>query len=71
MTVKELLHYCQVQVKCGNGDKKIVIADDNEGNGFHGLFYAFTEIEEDDKEYYGNHIYDSREEDLDKLIILG
>lgn len=71
MTVKKLLHYCQEQVKNGNGNKKIVIADDNEGNGFHGLFYAFTEIKDSDKDYYEKCIYDSREKDLDKLIILG
>ena len=32
MTVKQLLKLCQEEVKKGNGDKFIVVADDNEGN---------------------------------------
>lgn len=46
MTVKELLNECQNQVKAGNGDKSILISQDDEGNGFHPLYYSFT----DDKE---------------------
>jgi hypothetical protein len=72
MTVKALLKYCQQEIKNGNGDKRIVVSDDNEGNGFHGLFYAFTDIKtESDKKYYNDHIYDSSEEDINKIIILG
>lgn len=69
LTINELLELCKKQVKKGNGDKKIVISDDNEGNGYHGLFYAFTEIEEEEKEYYP--IYDSETNDIKKIIILG
>lgn len=38
MTVKQLLKLCQEEVNKGNGDKFIVVADDNEGNGYHGMF---------------------------------
>jgi hypothetical protein len=69
LTIKELLELCKQQVKKGNGDKKIVISDDNEGNGYHGLFYTFTEIEEEEKEYYP--IYDSETKDIKEIIILG
>ena len=71
MTPRALLKFCQEQIKKGNGDKAIVISDDNEGNGYHGLFYAFTEIDEEDKKFYDSLIYDSSEEDINKIIILG
>lgn len=71
LTVKDLLKICQKAVKEGYGDKTIVVADDNEGNGYHGLFYSFTPIQESDKEYFQGMIYDSQETDLDKIIILG
>lgn len=69
LTINELLKLCQQQVKKGNGNKKIIISDDNEGNGYHGLFYAFTEIDEDEKEYY--QIYDSETDDINEIIVLG
>lgn len=67
ITVKELLKYCTSQVAKGNGDKKILVADDPEGNGYHGLFYEFTE----DITPYAGDIHDNSEDDLTKLIILG
>ena len=56
LTVQDLYRFCEQEIKKGNSKRLIVISDDNEGNGFHGLFYAFTEIDEKDKEYYP--IYD-------------
>lgn len=66
MTVKRLLALCQKEVDKGNGDKNIVISDDNEGNGYHGMFYGFTAVDgfEDD-------IYDSRTNSPKDTIILG
>jgi hypothetical protein len=43
MTVKELLKLCEQQIAKGNGDKEILISNDDEGNGFHDLIYEFTE----------------------------
>lgn len=34
VTVKQLLKLCQEEVKKGNGEKFIVVADDNEGIGW-------------------------------------
>jgi len=45
--VKELYALCAGQIKRGNGDKHILISDDDEGNGFHTLFCGFTEEVED------------------------
>lgn len=42
ITVKQLLKACEEQIALGNGDKHILISDDDEGNGYHTLFYLFT-----------------------------
>lgn len=67
LTINKLAELCQKQIQKGNGNKKIVISDDNEGNGYHGLFYGFTTSLED----YKNDIYDSSETNIKKLVILG
>ena len=69
LTIKDLKKLCDDAIKQGLGDKIIVISDDVEGNGYHGLFYGFTQIEESEKEYY--QICDSVEDDIDKIIVLG
>lgn len=67
ITVKELYKFCKVEIANGNGDKFIVISDDNEGNGYHGLFYGFTPVDKDCIDY----IYDSQHMSLKDTIILG
>ena len=47
ITVKQLKNFCDQQIKQGNGDKHILISADDEGNGFHTLFYGFTSKPED------------------------
>lgn len=56
ITVKVLRDLCDEQIKKGNGDKTIMISQDDEGNGYHYLWYSFsspyevlynTEINED------------------------
>lgn len=44
-TVRELYKACQKEIEKGNGNKYIVISNDNEGNGFHTLFFLFTSDE--------------------------
>ncbi len=51
-------------------DRKVVVSNDNEGNGFHGLFYGIT-FEFEDVEPYVDDIYDSCETDPNKIVILG
>ena len=41
MTVNELYELCKEEIKLGNGDRNIIVADDEEGNGFHDLFFPF------------------------------
>lgn len=67
MTIEVLYELCKEQIKKGNGKKHIVISDDNEGNGYHGMFYGFTPIDEYTKDY----IYDSNFDESDTAIILG
>ena len=43
LTVTALAEACQIQIKKGNGSKIIMISDDDEGNGFHYLWYQFCE----------------------------
>ena len=67
ITVKDLLEMCKNEIKKGNGNKHIVISDDNEGNGYHGMFYGFTPCTE---EFVGD-IYDSNFANEKDTIILG
>lgn len=66
ITVQELLNLCINEVKKGNGDKAIVISDDNEGNGFHGLFFGFSKASD-----FEEDIRDTSITDVKKLIVLG
>lgn len=67
ITVKELYKLCERAIKDGHGDKNIVVADDNEGNGYHGMFFGFSFIDKYTKEL----IYDSQTNSTADTIILG
>ena len=70
ITVKELEMFCKKQIKKGNGDKHILISCDDEGNGFHTLFYEFS-----DEDTEGFEILLKMEHDgthtKDNCVILG
>ena len=65
LTVKELYKFCSIEIAKGNGNKHIVVADDNEGNGYHGLFYAFTPCTKESQ----HDIYDSKYSKEEDAII--
>lgn len=67
ITVKKLKKLCELQIAKGNGDKKILISDDDEGNGFHSLFFSF----EEDVAAYKDVLYNYDKEKLNEYIILG
>lgn len=67
ITVKRLFEICQTAITAGDGDKNVVISDDNEGNGYHGLFCGFTKVDKNTKDA----IYDSQTKDGTNTIILG
>ena len=39
MTVKRLKELCEEQIKKGNGDKIVILSNDEEGNGYHECYY--------------------------------
>lgn len=41
ITIAELGQLCELHIELGHGDKKILISADDEGNGYHELFYGF------------------------------
>ena len=70
LTVNDLAGLLVEEVKKGNGDKKILISSDDEGNAFHGLFYGFTSKEESLKAYDDMGCYHDPV-DTSKIILLG
>ena len=46
LTIKDLKKECEKQIKLGNGNKTIMISNDDEGNGYHYLWYSFMQIAE-------------------------
>lgn len=50
-TVKQLYKECKKQIDAGNGDKVIMLSQDDEGNGYHYLWYSFTRIADFEKPF--------------------
>lgn len=67
VTVKEMYEQLKKAVAEGHGDKYLIAANDNEGNGYHGVFYHYSPAEECIKDM----ISDSQITDTSKLIIIG
>lgn len=70
ITVKQLEIHCREQIQKGNGDKHILISCDDEGNGFHTLFYQFTDADAEDFEYLLESEHDGTHT-KDNCVILG
>lgn len=66
ITVRDLLKMCQKEIANGNGDKHIVLSDDNEGNGYHGMFFGFSPADD-----FLDDIYDSNYNSAKDTIVLG
>ena len=49
ITVEELEKLCKYERLRGNGKRVIMISDDEEGNGYHYLWYQFQTPEEYEK----------------------
>ena len=42
ITIEQLYLECAKQINAGNGKRHIMISDDDEGNGYHELFFGFS-----------------------------
>ena len=40
--LKDLYQSCKEQMEAGNGEKSLILSDDNEGNGYHGMFHPHS-----------------------------
>ena len=68
ITVNKLFTLCKEQIAKGNGNKHILISDDDEGNGFHTLFYGLDDSK-DLLEYAIEMEHDDH--DINEIIVLG
>ena len=69
--LKELYDACKHQMELGNGNKILVVSDDNEGNGFHGMFFTVTPIPKTRRKYYESLIRDSCETNAENILLVG
>ena len=67
LTVNQLCELCEEMKSKGNGNKKVYISSDDEGNYFHPLLYAFSYSEEDLKNYKEMGCIDETE----NIVLLG
>lgn len=66
LTVRDLKRFCEQEIEQGNGNKVIMISDDDEGNGYHYLWYQFMMVDEYTEDYVDERIAPKNE-----TIILG
>ena len=71
MKLKDLYQACKSQMEAGNGEKHLVVSVDNEGNGYHGMFYTLTVITRENKGEFMDLIGDNSEPDPENIIIVG
>ncbi len=70
ITVRTLTQLVLAQMKKGNGDKIVLISCDDEGNGFHTLFYGFTDKISDIKDYKEYGLFHD-DNDAKDVVLLG
>lgn len=71
MTAKELYDELHKVIKAGHGDKRVVIANDNEGNGYHGMFCGVLDDPEEIEVSIEAGLNDSEETDPNNIVIVG
>ena len=72
ITIDQLLAICEYEKKKGNGSKKVMISKDDEGNGYHELFFG---ISNPNKVFGGKYPpelpYGVNSQNLDEYVVLG
>ena len=72
ITIKQLAQLCKTEIANGNGDKQIVVSNDEEGNGYHGLYFGFTPCDEIfDTSPYSPYCMELQGENMAEFITLG
>lgn len=69
ITINELAKALQKQIQAGNGDKKILLSSDDEGNEYHEMFFMITSVESVGLKEY--QIPVSIDEAVENYVILG
>lgn len=70
-TLNDLYHACALMVKKGFGERKLIVPNDNEGNGYHGVYFLLTPITEENKLAVDYMLDNSDETDPMKLMVVG
>ena len=70
LTVEQLYHECARVIKEGHGKKHILISTDDEGNGFHTLFYGIQTSQDEINSTYEYCLIDSSEKP-EHVVLLG
>jgi hypothetical protein len=72
-TINDLKKAVDAQISLGNGNKRILVSADDEGNGYHELFYLFTPAEMvfDGSPYQPLTPFGMNKKDIKNYIILG
>ena len=75
ITIIQLAAILKRQIAKGNGDKKILISNDDEGNGYHELFFGCSPIEGEMKDYLLDASYmlpfGVNEDNIEEYAIIG
>ena len=72
LTINDLAKAVNEEIKKGNGAKKILISNDDEGNGYHGLYFHFAPTGNIFSGLYPPSLpYEVNKEELKDYIILG
>ena len=69
--LKDLYEACKKAMKAGMGEKSLVVAADNEGNRYHGMFYTLLPITKENVDDFRGLVYDNNENDLLNAIVVG
>lgn len=71
MTIRELRNLCDRATEYGFGDFNVIVPDDEEGNGYHDLFYSLTTNQEDVKYAIESTCSFGHVTDVEHSVILG
>lgn len=69
--LKDLYQACKEHMEAGNGEKSLILSDDNEGNGYHGMFFTLTVITPENVDGFSGLIGDNSEPNIQNIIVVG